>query len=488
MNARPPLRSVGETLSRSPHLRPPSRPLALSAVLLLLGLAAARPAAAQGPVRERIDAFVHAEMARQKVPGVALGIVRHGKVVLAKGYGFANLEHRVPVRPETLFQSGSLGKQFTAMAVMLQVEAGKLALSDPLTKFFPEAPAPWGALTVRHLLTHTSGLTDLEGMLDHRKDYTDEELARFCYALPLEFPPGSRWSYSNTGYVLLGIIVSRVAGTFYGNILSEQVFKPAGMTTARGINEDDLVPHRAAGYRLVKGEVKNQEWVSPSLNTTGDGSLYFSVKDLIAWDTAVQARAILTPASWQEILTPVRLSSGATFPYGFGWALDERGGKPLHQHAGGWQGFTTHYSRFLGDSLSIIVLTNSANAKPARFVDGIAGMMNPALAVPALTPIADAEPQVTAKLAALLEQVRSGTLMPADFAYLHRGFFPEGAKAYQEQLSALGPAGKLVLVQRLTRGDDRLYTYEVPFGTRTWLYTVGLAPDDRLSLLRLREK
>ena len=185
----PPRCSVGETLSRSPHLHHPCRPLALSAVLLLLGLATAHPAAAQGPVLKRIDAFVQAEMARQKVPGVAIGIVRHGKVVLAKGYGFANLEHQVPVRPETIFQSGSIGKQFTAMAVMLQVEAGKLSLADPLTKFFPEAPAAWGSITVRHLLTHTSGLTDLEGMLDYRKDYTDEDLARFCYALPLEFPP-----------------------------------------------------------------------------------------------------------------------------------------------------------------------------------------------------------------------------------------------------------------------------------------------------------
>ncbi|MCY1073857.1 serine hydrolase domain-containing protein [Archangium lansingense] len=474
--------------TRSPHLRPSSRPLAISAVLLLLGLAAVPTAAAQGSIQKRVDTFVREEMERQKVPGVAIGIVRQGKVVLAKGYGFANLEHQVPVRPETIFQSGSVGKQFTAMAVMLQVEAGKLSLSDPLTKFFPEAPATWSGITVRHLLTHTSGMPDLEGTLDYRKDYTDEELARFCYALPLEFPPGSRWSYSNSGYVLLGIIVNRVAGTFYGDILREKVFKPAGMTTARTINEEDVIPHRAAGYRLVKGEVKNQEWVSPSLNTTGDGSLYLSLKDMIAWDAAVQARAILTPASWQEILTPVKLSSGATYPYGFGWAIDERGGKPAHQHGGAWQGFTTHYSRFLGDSLSIIVLTNSANGRPSRFTDGIATMMNPALASPISKPITDAEPQVTEKLAALLEKVRSGALTPADFAYLRKGFFPEGAKAYQEMLSTLEPAGKLVLVQRRTLGDDRLYTYEVPFGTRTFLYSVGLAPDERLTFLGLRPK
>lgn len=466
------------------------RLLTLSAVVVLLGLASARPAAAAapGPALKRIDTFVAEEMARQKVPGVAIGIVQRGKVVLAKGYGFANLEHQVPVRPETLFQTASVGKQFTATAVMLQVEAGRLALTDPLTKFFPDAPSAWGAITVRHLLTHTSGLTDLEGKLDYRKDYTDEELARFSYALPLEFTPGSRWSYSNTGYVLLGIIVNRVAGTFYGNVLRDQVFKPAGMTTARIISEEDIVPHRAAGYRLVNGEVKNQEWVSPSLNTTADGALYVSVKDMIAWDAAVQAGALLSPASWREILTPAKLSSGATYPYGFGWGIDERGGKPLHHHSGWWQGFTTYSARFLGDSLSIIVLTNSAHARPVLFVDGIAAMMNPALAVPVPTPIPDTEPQVTAKLAALLEQVRSEPLTPAHFAYAPGHFFPEGAKAYHEQLKALGPAGKLVLVQRRTLGDDRVYAYEVRFGTKTYLYAVGLAPDDRLTMFRLRPK
>lgn len=457
-------------------------------VVFLLGLAAVSPAAAQGPLRARIDAFVRAEMERQKVPGVAIGIVKQGKVVLAQGYGFANLEHQVPVGPETLFQSGSLGKQFTAMAVMLQVEAGKLSLSDPLSKFFPEAPASWSTITVRHLLNHTSGLPDLEGKLDYRKDYSDEDLARYAYVLPLEFTPGSRWSYSNTGYVLLGIIVNRVAGTFYGDVLRERVFKPTGMTTARIINEEDVIPHRAAGYRLVDGVLKNQEWVSPSLNTTGDGSLYVSVRDMIAWDAAVQAGAILKPESWKEILSPAPLNSGATYPYGFGWQLDERNGKPVHRHGGWWQGFTTYYARFIGDSLSVIVLTNSGTENPTAFAEGIAAIMNPALAAPVPKPIEDREPQVTARIAALIEKARDAGLTPADFAYARTGFFPDQAKAYQEQLRTLGPAGSLVLVDRVTRGDDRVYMYEVPFGTRTYRFFVALAPDDRLSFFGFRPK
>lgn len=455
--------------------------------VFLVGLFTNRPAAAHDSLRERIDTFVRAEQKRQNVPGLAVGVVSHGRVVLAKGYGFANLEHQVPVSKDTLFQSGSLGKQFTAMAVMHPVEAGRISLSDSITKFFPDAPAKWHPITVRHLLTHTSGIQDLEGLLDERKDYTDEEFARFIYELPLEFPAGLRWTYSNSGYVLLGIIVNRVAGTGYTNVLGEHVFRPAGMKTARGISEADIIPNRSAGYRVVRGEVKNQEWVSPALNTTGDGALYFSVKDMLAWDAAVKQRSILSPESWQEILSPVKLNSGATQPYGFGWEILERNGKPLHQHTGGWQGFRTTYSRFIGDALSIVVLANSSGSNPMTFVEGIAAIVNPALAVPPLTPIPDLEPQVTARLTTLLEQARAGTMDSAEFAYAPWWFWDQAVPFYQQLLQSLAPAGPLVLVKREVMGDDRLYTYLVQFGPKSLRYRASLIPDGRVSAFLLNE-
>jgi len=453
---------------------------------LAVGAGHARAADALGG---RIDAFVAAEMDRQHVPGVAIAVIQHGEVLKTQGYGFANLEHRVPVSPATIFESGSLGKQFTATAVMLQVEDGKLSLADPITKFLPGAPGSWQRITVRHLLTHTSGIPDYtEGAIDLQKDYTEDDLAKIAFGLPLEFAPGSRWNYSNTGYVLLGIIVHKVSGTFYGDVLATRVFKPLGMTTARVISEADIVPNRAAGYERPDGEVKNQRWVAPTLNTTADGSLYFSVNDLIAWDRGVRARAILKPESWNEILQPVHLTSGKTYPYGFGWFLDERAGTPLQEHGGSWQGFKTQFSRFIGDDLSIVVLANLAEARPSRIADGIAAIVNPALAVPPLAPIEDREPQVTARLETLLDAARQGALVPADFAYMRAGFFPEGAKAVQQQLQRLGSPGRLVLVRRITRGDDRLYTYQVAFGGETLQYRVGLAPDDRISSFALDEE
>jgi len=457
----------------------------LCAALVLTSASAAFP---QDTLSEKIDRFVTEEMQRQHVPGVGLAVIQHGEVLKAQGYGLCNLEHHVPVTPETMFQSGSLGKQFTATAVMLQVEGGKLALSDPLTKFFPDAPVSWRGITVRHLLTHTSGVPEYtDGLLDMRKDYTEEDLARFAFGLPLEFTPGSRWNYSNTGYVLLGIIIHKVSGSFY-DVLASRVFKPLGMTTARVIDEADIVPNRAAGYQLEKGEIKNQDWVAPRLNTTADGSLYFSLRDLIAWDAGVRSRAILTPESWAQILHPVQLTSGKTYPYGFGWFLDERDGKPLQQHSGSWQGFKSQFSRFLGDDLSVVVLANLAQANPARIADGVATLVDPGLAVPPLTVIEDREPRVTSRALQLLESARAGTLTPADLAYTRAGFFPEMAKIIQRRLQPMTTPAALVLVKRVEIGDDRIYTYEVPAGAQRLLYTVGFAPDGKVSILTVSEQ
>jgi CubicO group peptidase (beta-lactamase class C family) len=443
---------------------------------------------------DRVDEFVRAEMTRQRVPGVAVAIVSKGDILAAKGYGLANVEYRVPVGPDTIFQSGSVGKQFTSAAVMLLVEQGKIGLEDPLTKFFPDAPSSWRTITVRHLLTHTSGIPDWEGVqgrpgsLDLRRDYTEDELARLAFLLSPEFQPGARWNYSNTGYVLLGIIVHKASGQFYGDLLQERVFGPLGMKTARIISEEDIVPNRAAGYRLDKGTLKNQEWVSPALNTTADGSLYLSLRDLIAWDKGLRARAVLTSESWDQVYAPVKLNSGNRYPYGFGWSVDTLNGALRLHHGGSWQGFKSYISRYLGEDLTVIVLANLADADPARFVDGIASILAPALAVPALAPIPDREPTVRARLDSLLAQARDGRLTPADFAYLRAGFFPDVAKAYQERLSKLGAAQQVSLLARRDLGDDRIHTYELRYATATLIVTMGIAPDGKLSQFRIASK
>ncbi|MGA2191611.1 MAG: serine hydrolase domain-containing protein, partial [Steroidobacteraceae bacterium] len=290
--------------------------LAPLAVALMLW---ARLAAADAQADE-VAQSVRAEMERQKIPGLALLVARKGQPLRAEGYGLANVELNVPVKPETIFQSGSVGKQFTATAVMMLVGAGKISLDDPLSKYFAQAPSWWGQVTVRELLSHTAGFTDYPKDFDYRKDYTEEQLIKLVEAIPPAYPPGTSWSYSNLGYLTIGILIHRVTGEFYGDFLQRRIFKPLGMSTTRIINEADIIPNRSAGYRLVKGRLQNQEWVSPTVNTTADGSLYFSILDLAKWDAALYTDSPLQQSSLQQMWTIAKLRDGKPNAghYGFG--------------------------------------------------------------------------------------------------------------------------------------------------------------------------
>lgn len=429
-------------------------------------------------IATRIDAFVEMEMQREKVPGAAIAVIRKGDVLVAKGYGLANVELRVPVSVDTIFQSGSVGKQFTAAALMLMVEGGKVSLDDPIVKYFTDAPPNWRDIRVRHLLTHTSGIPNFgRADIDWKRNYSEDELLKIAERLPLEFQPGSRWRYSNTGYELLGFLIHKVSGKFYGDILRDRIFAPLGMKTARIISEEDIVPNRAAGYRLVGGEIKNQEWVAPSANSTAEGSLYLSMRDFMAWENGLRAGAVLSPQSWLQVYTPVRLNSGKTYPYGFGWMVGEIAGQRWLHHSGSWQGFKTDISRYIGDDLAVLVLTNSANANPDRFADGIAALLNPALAKHELDmprPMPDKDPGVRQRLSLLLSKASDGHLSLVDLPYAPYEFFPSSAKRYQEMLQPLGPPQRIDLVQYQELGDDRIYTYAARYENRTLIVQLGL--------------
>ena len=334
------------------------------------------------PTSAQVDIVVEAQRKAQKIPGVSLAVCHDGKIVKASGYGVANVEWHIPVTPETIFQTGSVGKQFTATAVMMLVEEGKLGLDDKIAKFIPEAPVTWNDVTVRSVLTHTSGIADYggeedtmgKGVINFRKDYTEEELVQVFAKMPKDFPAGEKWGYSNTGYVLLGVIIHRVTGKFYGDFLQDRIFKPLGMTSTRIISEADIVSRRSSGYRLVNGELKNQEWVSPTLNTTADGALYTNVLDLAKWDSALYTTKLIKRSSLDAMWTPARLTSGKTYPYGFGWDLASKKGHRAVSHDGAWQGFTMSMSRYLDERLTVIVMTNldSDNSTPEKIADEVA--------------------------------------------------------------------------------------------------------------------
>jgi CubicO group peptidase (beta-lactamase class C family) len=332
---------------------------------------------AQSPATaSAVSEYVTAEMQRQHIPGLSLLVVHHGEIVRAEGFGLASVELNVPAKPETIFQSGSVGKQFTATAVMMLVEEGKIGLDDPLTKYFTDAPAGWKAVTIRELLSHTGGFGDYPKTFNFRKDWTEPELLKLVEGIPLAYAPGTKWAYSNLGYLTLGILIHRVTGEFYGDFLQQRIFKPLGMDTTRIISEADIIPHRAAGYRLVKGELKNQEWVAPMVNTTADGSLYFSIVDLAKWDAALYTEKLLKRSSLDLMWTPVKLKNGETNKegYGFGWFIQNKNGHRCIGHDGSWQGFETSIVRYVDDQLTVVALSNLAGARPDEITQHVAGM------------------------------------------------------------------------------------------------------------------
>jgi len=341
-----------------------------------------------------IDSFIATEMARGKVPGLALGIYSRGRILLAKGYGQANLELGVAVKPETIFQSGSVGKQFVSAALMMLVEEGKLSLEDSITKYFRAAPAAWRPILIKNLLSHTSGLAEYEseertgpkGPFYLRLDFTEEELVKKIEALPIEAAPGEKWDYRNTNYLLLGVIIHKITGKPYYEFLQERIFKPLGMTSTRLISERDIIPNRAAGYEMDHGQLKNQDWVSPTFNSTADGALYFNVLDLAKWDGALYGTQLLKQSSLDRIWTVHPMNDGKPNPagYGFGWDIGKQNGHKRIEHGGEWQGFTCNISRYPDDNLTVAVLTNLADADADVLAQTTAGLADPALLPPKL--------------------------------------------------------------------------------------------------------
>jgi len=327
-------------------------------------------ARAQRAPADSIERYVRSEMERQHIPGLALAVVKGGRVFHVQGFGFADRERQIPVTPQTVFKIGSVSKQFLATGIMLLLQDGRVSLDDPVSKYLDGTPETWQAITLRHLLTHTSGIVREGPAFNPMLKLPDIDVIRSAYAAPLEFKTGTKFQYCNVCYFALAEVISRVSGRPWNVFLRERVFAPARMeataTTA------DSLPNRARGY----------DWRDDSMYVAPDwpalrpsGAFVSSVLDLARWDSVLYSEAILTRASKERMWTKPRLKSGAESGYGFGWYLDTFAGRSTVHHGGSLPGFRAQLTRFPSDSLTIIVLANGDDARPPLIAREVAEIM-----------------------------------------------------------------------------------------------------------------
>jgi CubicO group peptidase (beta-lactamase class C family) len=343
---------------------------AFAAVLIAAGVSPACKSARPDPRAVWVEALLTKRISAEE-PGAAVLVVRKGKAVFASGRGVRDLRAKRPIDARTNFRLASVSKAFTAAAVVLAVRDGRLGYDTPLTELFPDFPEYGRAITVRHLLQHTSGLPDYEDLMTapdpalpvEQAQIRDEEVLDLLKRQGAgTFPPGERWVYSNSGYVLLGLIAAKVSDRPFPDLLRERIFGPLRMKRSvafvRGRNE---VPRRAYGHSRRDGS-----WVetdqSPTSATLGDGGVYSSLADLEKWDAALRNRSLLDAKELERVRTPADLSAtgpdGIPAAYGFGWFLSPWRGHARMWHHGETSGFRTTIQRFVDDDLTVIVLCN----------------------------------------------------------------------------------------------------------------------------------
>lgn len=311
-----------------------------------------------------VDSYIKKEMERSHIPGVAVALIRNGKVESLKGYGLANIERRIPVTPNTMFQIASTTKPFTAMAVMILVEDGKLLLDQRAIKHLPWLPAVYGEVTIRQLLTHTSGV-NRDVRTANVDNFTLDEFKKRLAVATVSFKPGERWEYANTGYILLGMIIEAVSGKSYDEFLTQRIFKPLSMKNTSYNAPPDNSKKRAIGYDWQDGAFRQSPYFAGGYSA---GALISSLADLTRWEHALSAKKLLKQSSYEQMWTPDKVNNGQprSFEfrgeqsgYGFGWFLMSYKGHKLFTHGGTVSGFSGVIHRFVDDKVTIIVLTNS---------------------------------------------------------------------------------------------------------------------------------
>ena len=310
-------------------------------------------------------------------PGAAVILAKDGKIIFRKGQGMANLELMVPIAPDMVFRLGSITKQFTAAAILMLAEQGKLAIDDSITTFLPDYPPHGHHITIEHLLTHTSGIKSYTNMPDWpslwRKDFSVAELMAFFKDEPMQFTPGERWAYNNSGYILLGAIIEKITNQTYEQFVQQNIFNRLGMVHSFYDSPIRVIPRRVAGYNKCPEGFTNAMYLSMTQPYSA-GALASSVDDLVLWDSALYTEQLLNQQSLLQTFTPHQLVDGSSSAYGYGWRISEYEGHRLAEHEGDIHGFKTHAIRIPDDHVFVAVLSNNGDATPEQLAFKIAAI------------------------------------------------------------------------------------------------------------------
>ncbi|MBM3759224.1 MAG: serine hydrolase [Acidobacteria bacterium] len=337
--------------------------------ILIFGLAAATFAQ---DLTTKADEFVGAYAKLGKFSGTVL-IAKEGKIVFEKAYGMANYEWSIPNTVDTKFRLGSISKQFGAAAILKLEEMGKLKTTDKACDYLPACPEQWKPITIHQLATHTSGVPNFTNFPDYAKiKYRPsryEEQVKLVWEKPMDFDPGTKFQYSNTGYVILGQIIEKASGQPWERFLAEQIFVPAGMTNTLADSNTALVPKRAAGYRAAGGMPVNAEYIDMRIPNVA-GALISTIEDLYKWDRALASGKLLGEAAMKKMFIPEKNN------YAYGWVLTDQQGKAFQGHGGGIEGFTTQIQRLPSEQALLVVLSNFEDGQTGPVSRGLAQILN----------------------------------------------------------------------------------------------------------------
>ena len=435
------------------------------------------------------DEYVRAQMRERHVPGAAIAVIKDGKIVKAEGYGLANVELNVPATKETVFEIGSISKQITAAAIMLLVEEGKINTDEKISKYLPNTPESWNKVTIKNLLTHTSGIKSYTGLsgFELTKRLKRDEFIKAIGTFQLEFEPGERWSYSNSGYNLLGFIIESVTQKSYWDFVQTRIFKPLGMNQTANRDPQFIVPNRADGYEWQDNKLVGRDYDLTDVFSAG--AIVSTVLDLAKWDTALRGDTFLKKESKAQIWTPVVFNNGKPYPYGFGWNVTEFRGHKLVSHGGQTAGFAANISRYVGDNLTVIVLTNLGDQGLGGVIArGIAKIYLPDVSLRAMKEQSGADAKLTDLFQNALRSYQEDKLSDSFTDKTRAALTTERAKLNAKRITSYGAIKNFVLVGSETADKNRIYRYKVETASRIFLWRFELDENGKITGMNLEEE